>query len=527
MNFKGIRRTLICVFCTALFGFNSSMAADLKMGTATEPSSIDPHFSTVSANQMISAHMFDTLIQQNANLQLKPGLAVSWKMLDQLTWEVKLRPNVYFHDGSEFNADDVVFTINRIPSIKDSPSTYERNIKGIASIKIIDPLTMHFKTKKAAPMFPLELSFIYIISNELKGTLSSSDFHKKGAAIGTGPFKFVEWVPGDRVVLLKNDKYWGEKAEWDKVTIKPIPNDPSRVTALLAGDVDIIDNVPPTDLERLRNDDKIDLWHTPSSRMMYVHMDTARDQTPFVTAKNGKKLAKNPLKDLRVRRAISKAINRKAMADKLFHGAAEPTGQFVAKGMVGWVPEMLPEKYDPKEAKRLLAEAGYPDGFAMTLHCTNNRYVNDEQVAQVIAQFLSRAGIKMNVQGMPKNVFFPRATKREFSFFQLGFGNSTGDAARGLTAVLATYDKSAGMGANNRGRYSNPEFDRLIRLAAVTSDAANRESYLQEATRLAIGQDQAIIPLYFTTLNWATRGNLMYESRMDENTLAHSVKSKQ
>ncbi len=526
MNFKGIRRFLTSLMCISLISPVPLIAAELKMGTATEPSSIDPHFSTVSANQQISSHIFDTLIRKNANLQLEPGLATSWRQLDKLTWEIKLRPNVTFHDGSEFNADDVIFTIKRIPNIKDSPSTFERNIKGIASTQVVDPMTIRFKMIKESPMFPLDLSFINIISNRLPASVSSSDFHRKGAAVGTGPFKFIEWVPGDRVVLERNENYWGGKMAWEKVTIKPIPNDPSRVTALLAGDVDIIDKVPPTDLERLQKDSKIDLWRTPSSRMMYVHMDTARDQTPFVTAKDGGKLEKNPLKDLRVRKALSKAINREAIASRLFHGAAEPTGQFVAKGMVGWVADMLPEKYDPNGAKKLLAEAGYPDGFAMTLHCTNNRYVNDVQVAQVVAQFLSRIGIKMNVQGMPKNVFFPRATKREFSFFQLGFGNSTGDAARGLTAVMATYDKSAGMGANNRGRYSNPEFDRLIKLAAVTSDVRKRESYLQEATRLAIGEDQAIIPLYFTTLNWATRGGLKYEARMDEDTLAQSVSRK-
>ena len=501
-------------------------AADLKIGYATEPSSIDPQYSTVGANRQFSQHIFDTLIFNDANLQLRPGLALSWRMLDDLTWEIKLRPNVKFHDGSEFNADDVVYTIHRIPKVKESPSTYERSIKRIAKIEVVDPLTIRFKMKKETPMFPLDLSFIFVISNQLPEAVASADFNKGSAAIGTGPFKFVEWIPGDRIVMKRHDNYWGKKTAWDKVTIRMIPNDPSRVTALLAGDVDFIDKVPPMDLERLKKDPKIDLWQTTSSRTMYIHMDTNRDQTPFVIAKDGSKLAQNPLKDLRIRRAISKAINREAIAVKLFHAAAAPTGQFVPKGMVGWVPDMLPEEYDPEGAKRLLAEAGYADGFAMTLHCTNNRYVNDEQVAQTVAQFLARIGIKMNVQAMPKNVFFSRATKREFSFFQLGFGNTTGDAARGLTAVLATYDKVAGMGANNRGRYSNPEFDRRIKAAAVTSDAAKREALLQEATRLAIGDDLGIIPLYFTTLNWATRKGLIYQARMDEKTLAHSVSVK-
>lgn len=498
-------------------------AAELKIGSATEPSSMDPQYSTVGANEMISQHIFDTLVFADQNLQLEPGLATSWTMLDDLTWEIKLRPGVKFHDGSEFNADDVVFTIERIPTVKESPSTYERNIKSIAEIVVVDPLTIRFKMKKPSPMFPLDMRFIYIISNELPKDVKSVDFNKGGAAIGTGPFKFVEWVPGDRIVLERNDDYWGQKSSFEKAVIRTIPNDPSRVTALLAGDVDMIDKVPPPDLERLKNDPKVSLWSVPSSRMMYIHMDTSRDETPFVTAKDGGKLDKNPLLDLRVRRALSKAVNRQAIADKLFHGAAMPTGQFVPKGMVGWVPEMEAEAYDPEGAKKLLAEAGYPDGFGLTLHCTNNRYVNDEQVAQAVAQFLARVGLDMKVQAFPKNVFFSRATKREFSFFMLGFGNTTGDAARGLTAVLATYDKEAGMGANNRGRYSNPKFDKFIKDAAVTTDPAAREGMLQDAARLAIGEDQAIIPLYIDTLIWATRKGLKYEARMDEDTLAQFV----
>jgi peptide/nickel transport system substrate-binding protein len=507
----------------ALMSLSVANAAELKIGVGSETSSIDPQFSTVGTNISAAAHVFDRLIHKTPTLQLEPGLATSWTAIDAKTWELKLRKGVKFHDGSDFDAKDVIRTIERIPLVKDSPSTFKRNIKTVKSVEAVDPHTVRFHMKKANPQFPILLSFLSVISNELPADVTSQDFNTGKAAIGTGPYKFVEWVHADRIVYESNKDYWGGKPAFDKVTLKPISSDPSRVTALLAGDVDMIDTVPPLDVARLEKDKAINLWRAPSSRMMYIHMDTDRDDSPFVRAKDGSKLAKNPLKDIRVRRAISKAVHRDAIVAKVFQGAAQTTGQFVPKGMIGWAPDIKPDAYDLAGAKKLLAEAGYPDGFAVTLQCTNNRYVNDEQVGQTIAQLLARAGIKVSVEAMPKNMFFPRATKREFSMFMLGFGNSTGDAARGLTAVLATYDKKAGMGANNRGRYSNPEFDKLIRSAAVSSDAAAREKMLQDAARVAIAKDVGIVPLYFPVTVWATRKGVDYVPRMDDYTLAQGV----
>ncbi|MDP3179864.1 MAG: ABC transporter substrate-binding protein, partial [Spirochaetaceae bacterium] len=243
----------------------------------------------------------------------------------------------------------------------------------------------------------------------------------------------------------------------------------------------------------------------------------------FVVAKDGKPLAKNPLKDARVREALSLSVNREALVARVLGGAAEPAGQFVPEGMIGWAPDLGPDPYDPERAKALLAEAGYPDGFSLTLHSPNDRYLNDEQVAQTIGQFFARIGIDVKVQALPYSVFGTAATKLEYSIFLMGFGNTTGDAARGMTAVIATYDKATGYGANNRGRYSNLEFDRLMKEAAAETDAKNRDSLLQDAARMAIGKDHGIIPLYYLTTTWAVRKGLSYETRMDEYTLANYV----
>jgi len=511
----------------ALLVFAGALAfaqTTLKIGLATEPASLDPQFSTTGATQQASQQIFETIVARDRFLQPAPGLALSWKEVDPLTWELKLRPNVKFHDGKAFGADDVVFSIKRIPGLADSPSSYKRNVAVIKDAVAVDPLTVRLLLKSASPQLALDLSFIYVLPSTTPATATTEDFNKGLYVNGTGAFKFVEWVRGDRLVVERNAAYWGRKSSYDRVVFKPITNDPSRVAALLAGDVDMIDQVSPVDQERLRKDARVSLLSMPAATMMYIHMDSNRDVTPYVKAKDGSPLAKNPLKDPRVRKALSLSINRAALVERVLGGAAEPAGQFVPEGMVGWAPELKPDPYDPEQAKKLLAEAGYPNGFAMTFFGPNDRYLNDEQVTQTIGQFFARIGIDIKVQALPYSVFSTAATNLEYSAFLMGFGNTTGDGARGMTAVLATFDKASGNGANNRGRYSNADYDKFIGLAAQATDPAKRAGYLQDAIRVAM-KDQAIIPLYFQTTTWALRKGLAYETRMDEYTLANFVSS--
>ncbi|HOX30724.1 MAG TPA: ABC transporter substrate-binding protein [Spirochaetales bacterium] len=517
------RAPLFLAAALSLLGSALGAQATLKVGLATEPASLDPQFSTTGATQQASQQLFDTIIGRDKNLQPEPSLALSWTQVDPLTWEIKLRPGVKFHDGKDFGSADVVYSVNRIPRLPESPSSYKRNVAAIKDCVAVDPLTVRFTLKSPSPQFPLDLSFIYVLPRDTPSDATVEDFNKGKYVVGTGPFKFVEWVRGDRLVLERNRGYWGRKPAFDKVIFRPITNDPSRVAALLAGDVDIIDQVSPVDQERLRKDARISVLSVPAATMMYIHMDSNRDATPFVRAKDGSVLAKNPLKDPRVREALSLSINRAALVQRVLGGAAVPAGQFVPEGMVGWAPELKPDAYDPERAKKLLAEAGYPEGFSMTIHGPNDRYLNDEQVTQTIGQFFARIGIDIKVQALPYSVFSTAATNLEYSIFLMGFGNTTGDAARGMTAVLATFDKATGMGANNRGRYSNPAFDKLIQSAAAASDEKRREKDLQDAVRIAVGKDRGIIPLYFQTTTWAMRKGLTYVPRMDEMTLARDV----
>jgi peptide/nickel transport system substrate-binding protein len=261
-----------------------------------------------------------------------------------------------------------------------------------------------------------------------------------------------------------------------------------------------------------------------SNRVIYLHLDHKRDASPFVTGTDGK----NPLKDLRVRQAISKSINRPAIVEKVMEGVAIPAGQLLPEGFFGVSPNLKPETYDPEGAKQLLADAGWGDGFGLTIHGPNDRYINDAKIAQAIGQMLTRVGIKTKVETMPKSVYFRRASRGgpnktpEFSFVLVGWGAGTGEASSPLKSLLHTYDKSRGFGASNRGRYSNPDLDKLVEDALATVDDAKREKLLQKATEIAIG-DLGIIPLHYQVNTWATRAGLAYLPRTDESTVIMNV----
>jgi len=284
-----------------------------------------------------------------------------------------------------------------------------------------------------------------------------------------------------------------------------------------------IENVPTGDLAKLAASKDLSIYRTVSVRLMYLHIDTARDRTPFATDKAGKPLDRNPLKDLRVRRAMSKAINRQALVERIMEGAAVSSGQLMPEKFFGYTPALKPEPYDPDGARKLLAEAGYPEGFGLTLHAPNNRYVNDEQIAQAIAQMLTKIGIQTRVDAMPSAVFFTRASKPEFSFILAGWGAETMEASSPLKALLATFDKAKGMGTANRGRYSNPKLDALLEKALATVDDGQREKLLQQATELGVG-DLGILPLYHQHNLWAARRGITYDARADERTFAHEFK---
>ena len=411
-------------------------AQELKIAVAADVTSIDPHFFNLFPNNNIAEHIFDKLVQMDADSRMIPGIATSWKALDEKTWEFKLRKGVKFHDGSELTAEDVAFSINRVPTVPNSPGPFSAYTKAITGIEIVDPYTIRFKTAAPHPLMPNDMSTIYIVSKKIATGATTEDFNSGKVAVGSGRYKFVRYANGDRVELVRNDNYWGEKPAFEKVQFKIIKNEAARMAALLSGDVDAIEQPPTADLARLKNDPKFTLTSKISHRVIYFnfdHLDARRARSS--PAKDGKPLDKNPLQDVRVRRAISKAINRPAIAERVMEGQAIPSGQLVSEKLFGHNPALKAEAYDPEGAKKLLAEAGYPNGFNLTIHGPSGRYVNDEKIVQAVAQMLSRVGITAKVETAPMGPYSGRASKQEFSFHMVGWGASTGEAV--VAAALA------------------------------------------------------------------------------------------
>ena len=509
---------LLAGVAATVLALSSAEAADLVLGSATEPSAIDPQFSRTGNNQNIAQSVFDRLVQTDAAINMEPALAVSWTNIDPLTWHVKLREGVKFHDGNPLTAEDVIFSLTRAKDIPNSPAPFSGNVASIDSMKALDDLTIEFKTKKPTPDFMEQIGFVYIVEKKVAEGASIEDFNSGKAAIGTGAYKFKSWTPGDNLALTRNDDFWGKKQDFDNVTIKFISNDASRVAALRSGAVDLIDAVPPGDVKTIEGVSGLKVFSTASSRLIYLALDSARDKSPFVTDKDGKPLDKNPLKDVKVRQALSELVNRQLIIDRILDGSAEPAGQLVPNGVAGNDPSIPAVALDAGNAKKLLADAGYKDGFGITIHTSNDRFPGDAEVAQALGQMFARGGLKVNgVVAQPYNVYTKGASAGEFSAFIFSLGNSTPTSATGLRNLLMTVNKEAGTGSFNRTKYSNPAFDDAMRAATAEFDAEKRVELLQKATKLVFA-DVPVVPLYWQKVHWAGKANLTYVANMTEDT---------
>lgn len=493
------------------------LAVDLVMGRSTPQSVLDPHYTVQPTGTAISADIYDRLVGFGLDLQLKPALALSWEPINELTWEIKLRPDVKFHDGSAFDANDVAYSLERATTMPDSPSPVVVNVAAVDHVEIIDDLTLRIVTKAPTPLLMNQVGQIYIVPSET-GEATTADFNSGKAVIGTGPYKFQSWIPNEEVKVVANADWWGGKPEFDNVTMRFITDPSSRVAALLSGQVDMIDAVPPADVKVLEANADIEVFSVPSVRLLYLHLDLAHDQSPFVTDLIGQPLPANPLKDARVRKALSLLIDRQAITDRILGGGAAPAGQVAVEGQGGYAETLKPDPYDPEAAKALLAEAGYPDGFGVTLHCAVDRDVNSPQALQAIAQMFSRGGIKVNsVDCQPYSVFSTAATNQEYSIFLWGRNDSAPDTSMNLRNGYMTYDAEAGFGSFNRGRWSNAEFDELVKQALQEFDQDKRYALLRDATEVMV-EDMGVVPVYFLNATWATRKGFTFDANMAVNT---------
>jgi peptide/nickel transport system substrate-binding protein len=512
-------------------------AQELKIGLSAEPSAIDPHFHNLSPNHALTKHIFDALTDQDESQRLKPGLAASWRTVGDTTWEFKLRPGVKFTDGSELTANDVIYTFCRAPRVENSPSSLALNVRAVIDMAAPDPLTVIMKTEAPYPLLPSDIVNVRILSAKANGAGTvtfgrqecqgvgtypkTEAFNSGQAAIGTGPYKLVRYVKGDRIILERNEGYWGEKPAWQRVIFRPITSAGPRVAALLSGDVDLIENVPIQDLARVRANAGFKVVQGLSNRIIYLHFDYIDDTPPGVADAGGK----NPFRDRRVREAISKAIDRDAIVARIMGGVAVAAGEMLPPNMFGANHDAKAPKADPDGAKRLLAEAGYPNGFALVLATPNDRYINDALIAQAVAQMLTRVGLKVSLDAMTQSTFFAKRNRREFGFWLAGWGSDSGEMSSPLRSLLATPNKDKGRGFSNSGGFSNPAIDALIDKALATIDDEQRGEILAEASRLAMA-DFGTIPLHFEMTTWGFRQGLDYKPRADQYTLATKVMKK-
>jgi len=521
------RRMLVACVALALFlaAPAAAVAQTLTLGYAAVVSTVDPHYHNLGPNNAAGMHIFDRLVERDGRARPHPSLAESYRALSETLWEFKLRRGVKWHDGRDFTADDIVFTFERAPQVPNSPGGFGGFLRAISRVEVVDPHTLRLHTTQPHPLLPLDLASVSIIARHAAEGAGTEDYNTGRAAIGTGPYRLAAYRSGDRIELLRNDAYWGAKEPWARVTIRFLLNDGSRTAALMAGDADLIEQIPTSDLARLRREPRLAVTEIPSLRTVFMSPDYSRTGPhPLVTDNAGAPLPENPFLDVRVRRALSMAINRKALAEQVMEGAGVPTGQWLPPGAFGYNPEVQPVAFDPEGARRILAEAGFPEGFRLSLATPNDRWPNDARLSQAVAQMWTRIGVRTAVDAAPFTAFVARRSRQEHAM-QLGaWGSSTGEASNYLLSIVATHDRQRLTGASNMTRHSDPRLDGMVLHASTIMDEERREGAWRDAVAYYT-ERQPMLQLLQYVNTWAHRRGLRHEPRMDERTLAMGVRA--
>jgi peptide/nickel transport system substrate-binding protein len=486
----------------------TSPAASLRVASGFDPQTMDPHAVALLYHTRVVYQVYESLVGRDAAMKLEPALALGWSQPNPTTWRFKLRAGVKFHDGTPFTADDVVFSVERALA---PPSQRGFQLQGVTGARAIDPLTVDLLLSTPDAVLPEKLQYWCIMSRawaQKHGVEKAQDFNGKQEtfavrnANGTGPFRLDRYEPDVKVVLKANPQWWGRddqrNGNVDEVSFVPIRSDATRLAALASGEIDLVLDPPFQDVERLKRDGRVKLAQTVDIGQQYFAFDQASDELADSDVKG-----KNPFKDLRVRRAVYQALNVDLIVAKVLRGQGSPTGAFLSPQLQGSPAELdkrLP--YDPQKARELLAEAGYPKGFSITLDCVNIAY--RENVCQAAAAMLTQVGIRTTLRSSPTNLFFPKLSGATASFAEFGFTPQP-DAWSTLNALFRT--KAPGSGTFNAGRYSNAKLDTLIDNIRTEPDLTRRRAQIGVALRL-IADDLPLVPLYRRTLTWAMAKNV-------------------
>ena len=514
-------KTLVCLMTLAVSlavpWAASVQAQTLRWASQGDAQTMDPHSQNEGLTNMINGQVYEYLIRRDRQLSFVPALATEWVQTGPLTWRFKLRPGVRFHDGSPFAAEDVVFSVNRA---KETTSQINVYANAVGTPVAVDPLTVEFRMDKVNPVFLQHLGSLWIMSKswaERHRVLKPLDFKNKEESHasfntnGTGPFMLVSRQPGIRTTYKRNPNWWGRfEGNVQEIVYTPISNDATRLAALVSGEIDFVLDPAPRDVARLRNTAGVKVVDGPENRVVFIGMDQHRDELLYGSVKN-----RNPFKDVRVRRALFHAVDIETMKTKLMNGQSVPTGGMTPSPLAYFNDPEIDRRapFDLALARRLMAEAGYPDGFEVTLDCPNSRYVNDEEICIALAGMWAQIKVRIKVNAMPRTTYFPKLEKHDTSLYMLGWGGAVTDAETTLTPVMRNLGDK-GVGLYNYGRSRNDRFDALAAQSSVEADPKKREELIKAALRE--WKDQVhTIPLHRQVIPWAARSNVTVVHRAD------------
>ena len=502
MRFKKnlLSALVLCVLSTASW---LASAQTLRVANQGDSLSMDPHSLNESLQLSVTGNVYEGLVARNKDLSLAPGLATAWKQTAPTVWRFELRKGVQFHDGTPFTADDVLFSLARTQADGSDMKSYTNDFK---EVRKINDYTVEIETKTPFPILPDVLSLVYMMSKKWcetnqavkpvdrrKGVENAASFRTNG----TGPYRVRERQPNVRTTFVRHGSYWGKvEGNVQEVVFTPIGNDSTRVAALLSGEIDVMEPVPVQDIDRVNAGTNTRVQTGAELRTIFLGMDQKRDELLYSSVKG-----KNPFKDKRVRQAFYQAIDIDGIKRTVMRGASNPTALMIGPGINGFQADQnkrLP--YDLEAAKKLMAEAGYPTGFEVTMNCPNDRYVNDSRICQAVAANLSRINVKINLQAETKGTYFPKILRRDTSFYLLGWTPSTYDAHNALNALMACVDDK-GTGQFNLGAYCNPKVDELTKKIQAETDKTARGAMIKEAFELH-ANDIGHLPLHQQALAW-------------------------
>ena len=522
MNAATFRAALLGAALAALLPAD---AKTLRWSSQGDILTMDPHSQNEGLNNSVSDHIYEPLVTRGKDLKIEPCLATSWQAVGPTTMRFKLRPNVRFHDGTPFTADDVIFSVERALAPTSNFSPY---MQGITGAKKVDDLTVDINTNGPNPVLLPQLTEVRMMSRAWAtkhNVQKPQDFKNKEEtfaarnANGTGPYVLRSREADVKTVMVLNSNWWGKmEGNVNEIIYQPIKQESTRLAALLSGEIDFVLDPPVQDIPRLKQDAKLKVIEGNENRTIFFGFDQWRDELQYSSVKG-----KNPFKDKRVREAFQLAIDLAAIRSQVMRGLAFPTNVMFAPQVDGYDKGLdVVKKADRARAKKLLADAGYPNGFEVTLDCPNNRYINDEKICQATAAMLAQIDIKVKLNSMPRATYFPKIQKFDTSFYMLGWGVPTFDSLYAVQSLLRTVGQG-GDGNFNLGKYSNPKVDAAIDALKTETDPAKRKALTREA--ISIHQaDVGHIPLHHQVIPWAMRSNVSAIHRADNRLTVKWVK---